>query len=69
MMINNIGGDYKQRDYEVRTYRGRNKHALNESMKKDITTRKGKVLKHHSNDVHIWHLVAKALKAMEYGTQ
>jgi hypothetical protein len=66
MGIDNIGGTLEKRDYNVRTWRGRSKVSLDKSMCTETVTRKGKVLGHNSEAVHIWYLVGKALKAMGY---
>lgn len=66
MGIHNVGGDMKLRDYGVMTWRGRSKAALDKAMRSNAITRKGKVDKHPSQDVHIWYLVAKALRACGY---
>jgi hypothetical protein len=66
MGIHNIGGDMQKRDYGVMTWRGRSKAALDRAMTSDLVTRKGKVEGHPSEAVHIWYLVAKALKACGY---
>lgn len=52
------------RDYFVRTLRGRSAEALD----RGAVQRRGKVEQHPSEAVHVWHLVAKALAAMGYGT-
>lgn len=69
MMINNTSGTGNYRDYECRTYRGRSEKALHNAMLKDTTQRRGKVLKHPALAVHVWNLVAKALKNMGYGKE
>lgn len=63
MTICNVGGDADVGDYEAKTLRGRSKEALD----RRITQRKGMVLRHPRLAVHVWHLVAKALKALNYG--
>lgn len=67
MGIDNIGVNGALRDYNVRTWRGRSKASLDKSMQSDIVTRKGKVLKHPAEAVHIWYLIGKALAATGYG--
>lgn len=67
MMIDNIGGDMKRRDYRARTYRGRSGTALDKAMLAGATTREGRVLGHRALDLHVWHLVSKALTGMGYG--
>jgi hypothetical protein len=68
MGIDNIGGTLEKRDYNVRTWRGRSAASLNKSMLAETTTRKGKVVGHNSEAVHIWYLVGKALKSMGYAS-
>jgi hypothetical protein len=67
MMIDNIGGDLKSGDYRCRTYRGRSALRLERAMRWGDVVREGKVLGHRRLALHVWHLVAKALTAMEYG--
>jgi hypothetical protein len=69
MMINNVGGDMNLRDYETRTYRGRSEATLHRAMLADTTTRRGKVVAHPAERVHVWNLVAKALFGMGYGKE
>jgi hypothetical protein len=66
MGIDNVGGDFEKRDYRCRTWRGRDKDALTKSMKNESTTRTGSVRGHPSPKLHIWYLVAKALRSMGY---
>lgn len=67
MGIDNASGGGRVRDYNTRTWRGRDTDALNRAMIADTVTRKGKVEGHRSLDLHVWHLVAKALTGMGYG--
>lgn len=67
MMIDNIGGDETRGDYRCRIYRGRDKRALTSAMLRNSTVREGRVLGHRRLALHVWHLVAKALAAMDYG--
>ncbi len=60
--ICNIGGTGTVRDYEIRTLRGRSARALDAG----AVQRQGKVLGHRSLDLHIWHLVGKALQRIGY---
>lgn len=60
--ICNIGGSGTVRDYEIRTLRGRSTRALDAG----AVQRHGKVLGHRSLDLHIWHLVGKALQRIGY---
>lgn len=69
MGIDNIGGDLKVGDYRCRTWRGRDADALTKAMISDTpksVTREGKVLRHRRLDLHVWHLVGKALASMGY---
>lgn len=63
MHICNEGGDEKVAHYGVSTLRGRDTAALN----RGVVTRSGKVRNHRRLDLHVWHLVGKALTAMGYG--
>lgn len=54
-------------DYDVHTLRGRSGEDLDQSWRNKTYTREGKVLKHRRLDLHVWHLVGKALTAMGYG--
>jgi len=65
MEIANDGGKRADdfADYIVRTLRGRSKEALD---KREVQ-RHGMVYRHPRKAVHVWHLVAKALAAMNYG--
>lgn len=60
--ISNIGGTGTLRDYEIKTLRGRNTVALNRQQPQ----RHGKVIGHRSLDLHVWHLVGKALHRIGY---
>jgi len=62
MTISNVGGDADRGDYEVRTYRGRNKEALD----RRTINRAGKVSDYPRLALHVWHLVYEALKAVNY---
>lgn len=61
--ICNAGGAKIMRDYVVRTLRGRDTRSLDRLQ----IQRQGEVKGHPSERVHVWNLVAKALKAMGYG--
>lgn len=61
--ISNIGGTGTVRDYEIKTLRGRNSEALG----RGLVQRQGKVQGHRALDLHVWHLVAKALTGIGYG--
>jgi len=70
MVVDNVSGGGTKRDYRCRTLRGRSKAALDGALLRMDTTgtqREGKVLRHRSLDLHIWHLIAKALSGMGYG--
>lgn len=67
MRIANVGGSKTLGDYEAATYFGRERDQLDKAMRSDRTTRKGKVEGHPRLREHVWHLVAKSLKAMGYG--
>lgn len=60
--ICNSGGTGTVRDYEVTTMRGRSTEALG----RGIVQRRGKVTGHRSLELHVWHLVGKALAAVGY---
>lgn len=49
-------------DYEVKTFRGRDAKALD----RRIVNRQGSVHNYPRLAIHVWHLVAEALKAVEY---
>ena len=61
--ICNMGAAGSLRDYGAFTLRGRSRAALDRNQ----VQRRGRVDRHPSEAVHIWHLVAKALAAMGYG--
>lgn len=63
MLITNMGMLGAVRDYAVEALRGRSTEALN---KREVQ-RRGTVRAHNSEAVHIWNLVAKALKSCGYG--
>jgi len=67
MMIDNTGGTEKVGNYRCRTYRGRPVEDLDRAMFTESVTREGKVEGHRRLDLHVWHLVGKALQAMGYG--
>lgn len=62
--ISNIGGTTDRGDYDVITLRGRSTADLD----RRIPQRRGKVIQHQRRALHVWHLVAKALSAVGYGT-
>lgn len=69
MVIDNIGGSNVLGDYRVRTLRGISRRALNinAAWKLQHITRESSVIGHPRLRDHVWHLVAKALKAVHYG--
>ena len=69
MVIDNIGGDETRGDYRCRTYRGRDERSLTLAMLRNNTTREARVHGHRRLALHVWHLVAKALIALEYGNK
>jgi hypothetical protein len=62
MEICNVGGDNEIGEYDVRTLRGRDKNQLD----KRTINRQGKVSNYPRLAIHVWHLVAEALKAVNY---
>jgi hypothetical protein len=62
MTICNVGGDHTHGDYEIKTYRGRDKEALD----KRIVNRAGNVGNYPRLTLHVWHLVYEAMKALKY---
>lgn len=66
-MIDNVGGTERIGNYAARTYRGRNERDLDRAMRAETVTRTGRVDGHRRLDLHVWHLVGKALAAMGYG--
>lgn len=62
MTISNVGGDETHGDYEIKTYRGRSKEALD----KRIVNRSGKVTNYPRLALHVWHLIYEAMKALKY---
>lgn len=61
------GDNPRLSDYDVHTLRGRSGEDLDQSWRNKTYTRQGKVRKHRRLDLHVWHLVGKALTAMGYG--
>lgn len=71
-VIDNIGGTATRGDYRARTIKGRNREALQAGMVavllgKLSPVREGKVEGHARLNLHVWHLVSKALNSMGYG--
>lgn len=63
MTICNIGdGSETHGNYEIKTYRGRSKEALD----KRIVNRAGSVSNYPRLALHVWHLVYEAMKALNY---
>lgn len=54
-------------NYKCLTLRGRSKEALDKATVNGTVTRRGEVMQHARLSLHVWHLVAKALKSMNYG--
>jgi hypothetical protein len=71
MGIDNVSGGGRVRDYRCRTWRGRSTEQLTKAMlggdDPKAVTRKGEVKGHRALDLHVWHLIAKALRGMGYG--
>ena len=63
MLISNVGGTATKGDYKIETLRGRDKKALD--LRNVMHT--GEVKNHSRLALHVWHLVAKALKSVKYG--
>ncbi|OJY65494.1 MAG: hypothetical protein BGP16_12770 [Sphingobium sp. 66-54] len=63
MHICNEGGTERVGNYSCRTLHGRSAAQLD----KGRPQRTGSVTGHRRLDLHVWHLVAKALAAMGYG--
>ncbi len=66
MVIDNVGGTTRIGDYRVRTCRGRSEADLQSAMRKGVFTREGRVIGHRRLALHVWHLVGKALLALDY---
>lgn len=66
-IVNDGSGTAQKGDYIGCTYRGRNSNALQKAMLNQTVTRKGVVEGHPRLREHVWHLVSKMLKSMEYG--
>lgn len=63
MLLCNEGSAGALRDYSIETLVGRSTEALDRRQ----VNRRGRVLGHPSESVHIWNLIAKALQAVGYG--
>lgn len=57
--------NHRRGNYSVRTLKGRSTGDLN----RRTTQREAKVKDHARLALHVWNLVAKALKAMRYGDE
>ena len=71
-VIHNTGGTHTKGDYQALTMRGRDSEALHKSMVSILrgqtkAVHVGEVKNHARLQLHVWHLVAKALTAMGYG--
>lgn len=71
MVIHNVGGTRTKGDYGVATFRGRDSESLQAHMvawlrKEKSPQRGGRVEGHARLSEHVWRLVAKALKAVDY---
>ena len=62
-IINDGTGGTKRRNYRVETLRGRSALAFN----RRVVQRAARVIDWPSNAIHVWNLVAEALKEMGYG--
>jgi hypothetical protein len=62
MNICNIGGTESLGDYHCETLRGRNSTDLDQRK----INRTGKVSRHRRKELHVWHLVGRALAVMGY---
>lgn len=67
MKIANIGGTDDVCDYGCCTYYGRGEKMLTRSMQQKRVSKTGKVEGHRRKQLHVWHLVLKALLSMGYG--
>ena len=62
MQVANVGGTMARGDYHGKTFRGRDKDALN----KNVTNKFGVVTNYPREQLHVWNLVARMLSAMGY---
>jgi len=62
MDICNVGGNHARRDYEGRTYKGRDREKLD----KGTVSKYGKITGWRSEAFHIWNLVRAMLDEMRY---
>lgn len=61
-ICNDGGGTQTIGNYDCRTLRGRD----TETLGKNIISHQGKVANYPRQRLHVWNLVARALKAMKY---
>jgi hypothetical protein len=62
MHISNIGGSRQTGHYHAKTYRGRSSEQLSHG----AVQRQGSIRNYPRLSLHVWHLVARALVAMNY---
>lgn len=62
MAICNVGGTADRGDYSCETFRGRSRTTLDDRRRQ----RSGSVKGYPRLKIHVWHLVARALAAMNY---
>jgi hypothetical protein len=67
VICNTGAGTAERGDYRVSTLRGRCKADLDAALVAQKTTREGEVRDFPRQRLHVWNLVADALKAMGYG--
>jgi hypothetical protein len=67
-IIANVGGTDERGDYAAMTLRGRTAAALDKALQAKAITRMAQITGHPRKALHVWHLVAKALAGMGYGT-
>lgn len=65
MHICNVGGDQRLRNYEVTSFTGRSRAQLDRRQ----VQRQGRVDQWPSQQLHVWNLVAAALRSMSYGVK
>lgn len=67
--LDNQGGTEDVCDYRIRTFTGRSKAALDRSQKFLPAQRTGLVKGHRRKQLHVWHLVSRALQVVGYGSE
>lgn len=69
MVIDNVGGTQTLGEYRARSLRGRSAGDLDRALasRPMKVTREGEVHRHPRLREHVWNLVAKALRSMDYG--